>query len=208
MEKSKGEKPKKEKAIKLGFFQRLKISVIDFDQYHIVAAEGIKKSLVYLLKLLLIFTIVATFAAIIKMNEEYKEIIDNFIALYGEVLAYAMVFITAFLTYFVTVTIDILALSMVGFVLSRIIRLPLKFSAVYAMAVSSITLPVFLNIAYIIANVTTGFTMEYFQVMYTLIAYIYMIAALLLMRSNLLKTKFNITTTIHKNNSGKLDEEE
>ena len=55
------------------------------------------------------------------------------------------------------------------------------------MAASAISLSVILNLIYIIVNVLTGFTMEYFQIMYTLISYIYMISAILIMRSNLIR---------------------
>ena len=126
----------------------------------------------------------------IQINITKKELIEN---LTGDekynLLSYIFIylFITVFTIYFITTLINVLALSVLGLLVTRIVRLPIKYSAVFSMAASAISLSVILNLIYIIVNVLTGFTMEYFQIMYTLISYIYMISAILIMRSNLIR---------------------
>ncbi|MBR3325217.1 MAG: DUF1189 domain-containing protein [Clostridia bacterium] len=290
MEEEKSEKNNiKKEELKIGFFKKLKISVIDFEQYHIIAADGWKKALIYFLKLILIFSIIVTsllsFKLIMTLNAiciyakndlpnfriedgqfyldsnqpvviENKDIVktkiildnddnqdkytkntnnnqENLIiitknniylklestgitstyqikelcsyfnidsfnknelinALENNSVKYVLIiylFIVIFIMYFISTIIDILALAVVGFLISRIIGMPLKFSAVFGIATSSMTLPIILNLCYILINMFTGFTMNYFQIMYTIVSYIYMIASLLLMRSNLIKIK-------------------
>ena len=46
----------------------------------------------------------------------------------------------------------------------------------------------------------TGFVIPYFQIMYTLIAYVYLIAALLIMRSEIIKKKVQIQIEIMNKN--------
>lgn len=277
--------------INISFFKKLKISIVDFEQYHIIAADGWKKAISYLFKVVLIFSLiisglmsykissitrgVCTYAqnnipefrienneftidaeepVIIKNNDyvktkivltnsndsnEYIEsfhntqenimiVTKNYIHIKtnsGEEFAYEIknicerfeiskitktefietlnnnsivytlfifIFIGLFIVYFISFTIDILSLSIVGLLVSRIAGIPLKYSAVYSIATSSITLPIILNCAYIIANVFTGFTIRNFQVMYSLIAYIYLIISIVLMRSNLIRIKTKI----------------
>lgn len=296
----------KKEELKIGFLRKLKISVIDFEQYHLIAADGWKKALVYLLKIILVFSIIVTilvsFKLIMtinaiclyakndlpdfrinnnqfsidsnqpvvienkdliktkivfdnedsadkylknsdneqenlvvisknniyldllatgKLNYSIKELCERFgidgfskselvNALENNYIKYALsayIFIALFIMYFISTLIDILALAIVGFLLSRIIGMPLKFSAIFGVATSSMTLPIVLNLIYIGANVYTGFTMDYFQVMYTIISYIYMIASLLLMRSNLMKIKTKKTKVIKEENAEGAGEE-
>lgn len=92
-----------------------------------------------------------------------------------------------FIVYFSTVLIDAIFLAVLAYITSVIARVRLKPSAAYNIAVYSLSLPVILNLAYIIANILTGFVIEYFQVMYTAIASIYVIATVLIIRSDVIK---------------------
>ena len=209
---------RKQAELNVSFLKRLKISVINFEQYFIIAAEKPARSILYLLKIFLIFALIVASINLFKFYNEInekgedsqvinylyeqlenqgiqinitkKELIEN---LTGDekynLLSYIFIylFITVFTIYFITTLINVLALSVLGLLVTRIVRLPIKYSAVFSMAASAISLSVILNLIYIIVNVLTGFTMEYFQIMYTLISYIYMISAILIMRSNLIR---------------------
>lgn len=290
-----------EKEIRLSFFRRMKMSIFDFDKYHIIASEGLGRAMMYLIKLMLLFAIVMSAASIIKVsqlldqgieyfssnvpnfyfeinefvldsetdvtieNHEYtdfkiiltnsetysedeirdfdglavaftkkhvllkqqnstsittqtyeelgntidlneinKDYIVNMFS--GEnsynILAniFAVIFISTFLTYFLTAILDTIALSLLGFIVSRLIRIPFKYGALYSLSISAITLPVILNAIYLIVNMFTGFVIPYFQIMYTLIAYVYLIAALLIMRSEIIKKKVQIQIEIMNKN--------
>lgn len=290
-----------EKEIRLSFFRRMKMSIFDFDKYHIIASEGLGRAMMYLIKLMLLFALVMSAASIIKVsqlldqgieyfssnvpnfyfennefvldsetdvtieNHEYtdfkiiltnsetysedeirdfdglavaftkkhvllkqqnstsittqtyeelvntidlneinKDYIVNMFS--GEnsynILAniFAVIFISTFLTYFLTAILDTIALSLLGFIVSRLIRIPFKYGALYSLSISAITLPVILNAIYLIVNMFTGFVIPYFQIMYTLIAYVYLIAALLIMRSEIIKKKVQIQIEIMNKN--------
>lgn len=290
--------------LKLKFFTKLRISIINFEHYHIIAADGPKNAIYYLLKLMLIFTIILTCFLTFKINITIKSLVnytksnipnfsisdnqfkidsdkpiiisnndsmklkivmtnddnseqyieneeneqDNLIVIakndvlikngysglikrsYKDlneviningidknkvisnllnnnliILVYIYVFIGIFLMYFMSTLIDILALSLVGYFIARSIGLPLKYSSIFAMATSAMSLPIILILLYIIVNVSTGFTIPNFQVMYTIISYIYLITSIFIMRSNLLKKNINVTKEI-KNKSIKNSE--
>ena len=40
-----------EKEIRLSFFRRMKMSIFDFDKYHIIASEGLGRAMMYLIKI-------------------------------------------------------------------------------------------------------------------------------------------------------------
>lgn len=290
-----------EKEIRLSFFKRLKMSIFDFDKYHIIAAEGLGRAMMYLVKIILLFALVVSGATVIKVsqlldqgveylsnnvpnfyfennqfvlesntdvtleNHEYtdfriiltnsetysEETIKDFDGLavvftknhilmkqqnstsittqtYEEIAKnidlttvnkdyiiniakgenaytvlvniFAVIFISTFLTYFLTGILDTIALSLLGFIVSRLIRIPFKYGALYSLSISAITLPVILNAIYMVVNMFTGFVIPYFQIMYTLISYVYLIAALLIMRSEIIKKKVQIQIQIMNKN--------
>lgn len=292
-----------EKEIKLSFLKRLKMSIFDFDKYHIIAGEGLGRAMMYLVKLILLFSLIISLSSTFKYsqiineaigyvknnvpnfyfknnsltveseedviieNHEYtdfkiilsnsetynedilrdfdgisvalvknkvlfkqanstsiitqsyeeisnaydinqinKEFIVNSFngqnAYYMLANIFAVVFVATFLTYFMTAILDTIALSLLGFIVSRIIRLPLKYGSIYSISVSSITLSVIINLIYMIVNLFTGFVIPYFQVMYTLVSYVYLIAVLFILRSEIIKKKVQLQVTIvnQKNN--------
>lgn len=304
MEKKVKKNSDKEKSLKISFWQKLNISIVNFEHYYVIAADGWKKAILYLVQLLLIFTTVLTClvsyktSSILKGISDYaknelpdfgisdnqfwinsnepiiiekdsnKIVIDNMnpvttytndnknsnkdlivvskdsiyfknyyagemsysiqnigvlfgkseikksdlidvlsdTRLYGTLTVY--VFIAVFIMYFVSMLIDIVALAAVGYMMSRIVGLPLKFSATFAMATSAMSLPIIMTLIYFIANLTVGFNMPYFQIMITIISYIYMIFALIIMRSNLLRGDDNGEGNIKKRPLRDEDEEE
>lgn len=100
---------------------------------------------------------------------------------------FAITSIYLFIVYFSTVLIDAIFLALLAYITSIIARVRLRPSAAYNIAVYSLSLPVILNLAYIIANILTGFVIEYFQVVYTAIASIYVVATVLIIRSDVIK---------------------
>lgn len=77
----------------------------------------------------------------------------------------------------------IIILSMVGHLATTILKLKIRFVAVFNMAVYAITLPTILNILYIAVNTLSGFKIKYFDIMYMLVASIYMFAAIFILKS-------------------------
>ncbi len=103
-----------------------------------------------------------------------------------------------FIVYISSMLIDILLLAILAYIVTRIAGLRLKYSAIYNIATYSLTLPIVLNIAYIVVNRFTGFTIEYFQVMYIAIASIYIITAILMIKSDVIKKQFELNKIIEE----------
>ena len=89
-----------------------------------------------------------------------------------------------FIAYFLTTIIDALMLSCLGYISSRFFRLKIKFSVAFSVAVHALTLPMILNLIYILVNLFTGFEIKYFQIMYYTIAYIYVVVAVLMIKTD------------------------
>lgn len=93
---------------------------------------------------------------------------------------------------------DVVLLAILGYIVSRLFRIPLKFGPVFNIAVYSMTLPILLNAIYILINLLTGFEIKYFTIMYNAISYIYMITAILLIKSDLIKRNVELTAIIEE----------
>lgn len=120
----------------------------------------------------------------------------NLYVVYGVV--YLFVYVYLFLMYLISISVDLFILALLGFLTARIIGIRLKGSAACKMAVYSLTLPILLNLVYIVVHTFTGFTITYFQVMYTAISYIYMITAILLIKSDMIKRKVELTKIVEE----------
>ena len=111
-------------------------------------------------------------------------------------------FVTAifymFILYFSSILVDILLLFVLAYIVTRIAGLRLKYSAIYNIAAYSLTLPVLLNILYFVVNAFTGFTIRYFQIMYTAIASIYIITAILMIKSDVIKQQVELNRILEE----------
>ena len=289
------------KEIRISFLKRLKMSIFDFDKYHIIASEGLKRGITYLIKLIMLFAAIISIAMIIRLSqlfdqgiqyfidnspnfhfennqfvlesdndytienhqylnfkivftnsEEYSE--DEIRSFDGLVIVFTkshilikeenstsivtqtyeeikdnvnlsnvnkdyvvnivrgdnayllfvnifiIVFVSMFFAYLLTTVLYIFALSLLGMIVSRFIRLPLKYSAILSLSISSMTLSTLLNATYLVINLFTGFVVPYFEMMYILISYVYLIAAILIMRSEIIKKKVKIQVEIMNKN--------
>lgn len=101
-------------------------------------------------------------------------------------------FIYMFAIYLTSILMDTLVLALLGLIVSRIAGMKIKFSACFSMGVHALTLPIILNILYIILNAFTGYTIKYFQIMYTAISCIYMVAAILIIKSDYIKRQMEL----------------
>lgn len=109
------------------------------------------------------------------------------------------------IVYLPSTLIDIFILSIFGYIVSVITKMKLKYSAVYNIAAYSLTLPILLNIIYVIVQTFTGFTIKYFEVMYTTIASIYIAAAILMIRSDVIKKQMELTRIVEEQEKVRLE---
>ncbi len=121
-------------------------------------------------------------------NTLYKIYISSFI----------LVFIYFFTIYFSTVLLDALMYSIIGFIVGIFSKLRLKLSALYSIAIHALTLPITLNMIYIVINLLTGFRIEYFSIMYMAITCIYIVASILIIKSDLIKKQIEFSKIIEE----------
>jgi hypothetical protein len=98
-------------------------------------------------------------------------------------------FLLLFLSLLIISLINIFALAVLGYVFARIIKMPFKFGNVFNMAIAATALPSILLCVYMVINILTGFTIVKFDILYALVSYIYLGAAILILRSNMNKTR-------------------
>lgn len=103
-----------------------------------------------------------------------------------------------FIIYLSNILVDMLVLAILTYIVTRIAGLRLKHSAVYNIATYSLTLPIILNIIYFVVNAFTGFVIEYFQLMYTALASIYIITAILIIKSDVMKKQLELNRIIEE----------
>ena len=131
-----------------------------------------------------------------------KQDILNYVTGSGMVTLYTMFFVLMliyiFIIYSISVLIDTLLIAILGNITLLFARLKLKFSAVYSMSIYALTLSILLNAIYITINSITGFEMKYFQIMYTSIAYVCLVAALFMIRSDFIKKQAELTKIIEE----------
>lgn len=122
-------------------------------------------------------------------GNEFKTFIGTF---------FIVMLVYMFIIYFSNILLDILMLAILAYIVTKIAGLRLKYSAIYNIGAYSLTLPILLNIIYIVSNIMTGFTIKYFQVMYSAIASIYIITAILIIKSDVIKKQIELNKIIEE----------
>lgn len=109
---------------------------------------------------------------------------------------FVMMFIYTFIIYLMSVFVDTVVLAILGNITILFTKMKIRFSAIYNMAVHALTLSIILNAIYIVVNMVTGFEIKYFQVMYTSIAYIYLVATIFIIKSEFTKGQAELAQII------------
>lgn len=81
----------------------------------------------------------------------------------------------------------VLIVAFVGIIVGRICGIAMRYSVAINLAIYSLTVPVICELIYAIILNLTGFEIKYFEAMYLMIAYVYMIAAILIIKTDLNK---------------------
>ena len=121
---------------------------------------------------------------------------DQIISLYT--VFFAIIFIYILMIYFVSVLVDSLILAVIGYITAMLAKIKMRFLAIYNMAVYSLTLSIILNLIYLVVNVFTTFNIKYFQVMYTSVAFIYLVAAIFIIKSEFIKKQMELIKIVEE----------
>lgn len=136
------------------------------------------------------------------INEFNKEDVLKFVDNANTVNLYISFFIAStiymFIIYFISTLVDSIMLAILGYIVARIFGIKIRFKATFNMGVYALTLPIILNLVYIVVNVFTGFEVRYFNWMYTSISYIYMIVAILMIKADFINRQAELMKIIEE----------
>ena len=148
--------------------------------------------------------IIANNAITGSLSYNYKEILDS-LQIYeftkdtviqysngGQMATvYISVFITLFIYTYVWYLIKILwyavVISIFGYLAAWILKIKMRYAPIFNMSIYASTLSVILNLIYIVVNMFTAFTIQYFDVMYSAVATIYLISAIFIIKTEFIK---------------------
>ena len=124
------------------------------------------------------------------------------------VIFFVATIIFAFIAYSIQILMDIFLLSIIGLIISRIVAIKLKYKEIFNMSVYALTLSIILYLAYICVNIMTGFTITYFDLAYEIISYIYIITAILMIKSDLIKQQIEVGKIVEEQKKVKEEKQE
>lgn len=194
------------------FLNRVKISIKDVDKYHVFAADKIGNSIIYILKLVAVVMFVVSifytykfhveinsvdsYAEFFKDYDVPEEIKEEAVYLLENTEDYKILptyfitnYILNFSIYSIITILDVVLLLFLGYISTMFSRIRFKSNVLFNISSSAITLSVILKGTYLIINVLNGFTIQYFDIMYTSVAYIYMLAAIMIIKTDFIKNE-------------------
>lgn len=131
------------------------------------------------------------------INEFTKQDVINYVNSSQILTLYVSVFLTifvyAFIMYLLTTISNAVLLSFFGYITTLLARIKIRYAAIFNMSVYALTLSIVLNMLYVAINIFITFNMEYFQVMYVAVAAIYLVAAILILKTEFIKQQFELT---------------
>lgn len=195
---------------KIGFFKRVIISIKDFEKYDIFALESCKNSIKYLFTIILIFSIIATLVyslkvinggleeILVQVEDELNEDLGMNVNEMQEVIKqnyeifFIVVFFSVLTAYFTTTFIDAAMLGLLGLIVAGLVGMRIKYKSTFNIGIHALTLPLILQIIYLSVNILTGFEVKYFQWMYTTISYIYVVVAILMIKTQFINQQIEL----------------
>lgn len=131
---------------------------------------------------------------------------NEMIRIYASFIIISLIYLYA--AYLIQILLDVLLLSVVGYLLSKIVGVKFKYKSIFNMSAYSLTLSIILYMIYISINLFTGFTIKYFEIAYNAIAYIYIITAMLMMKSDLIKQQIEVERIVEEQKKIKEEKEQ
>lgn len=239
----------KQKFIKLNFFQKIWYSISKFEKYPEMAALGIKKAIVYFTEIILMTSIIYTAIYVyyvqnrvnfeqedlslsqkivktlapnqlINNQEEIKNV-SNIVNSYSNSQIIIITGISIFIAFFIATMFDVLILSLFGLINCFFAKIKINYKAIFNMSIYALTLSIIFRDIYYAITLLTEFKIKYFDVMYVAISYITLTAAILMIKSNVIKQhmelmkimeegkeRYEETITIHKKTIDKKEEDD
>lgn len=99
------------------------------------------------------------------------------------------IFIVEFIDFLLAILIDAIMIALIGQLIAITLQMRMRFSASYKMGIYALTLPIILQVIYIILNSRTGFIINNFVWLYMTIAYVYILIAILMIKTDFIDTQ-------------------
>ena len=130
------------------------------------------------------------------ITEFQKQDVINFVNSSQIINLYLSVFIMMFVYIFVIYLLNILTyvifVSIFGCIANLVTKLRMRYAAIFNMSVYAVTLSTILYIAYIAVNIFVNFEIKYFEPMYITVATIYLLAAIFMVKADLIKRQSEV----------------
>ena len=209
----------------ISFFKKIIYSICKFEKYPEMAALGVKKALIYLAEIIIIFSVFYTIifikyinnntteknvslskqmVTIIEkernLNEQERQKFDYIINRneVSDVSIIGSIYIVVVVSFFLATLIDIIMLSGFGLITCFIARIKINYKAIFNMSIYALTLPIFFKIVYYAITMLTNIRIKYFSTMYIAISYISLAAAIFLIKSNIIKQHLELMKIIEE----------
>ena len=141
-------------------------------------------------------------------KQEVLNYIDSNSMISVYIIFFAITLILMYIIYLIQIAFDILFISVITLFMSRIMGFNFKYKSAFSMSTYSLTLPAILLLIYMGINIFTGFNIKYFDIAYDLISYIYIIAALSIIKTDLIKQQIEVAQIIKEQQKIKQEENE
>lgn len=144
----------------------------------------------------------------ISNKQDFVNLIDS-VGISNIVIIYAVSsFISVYLLNVIYILLDLVVIAAFGYVASRICGIKFKVAPMITLSIYSLTLSIILTGIYNVVLVLTGFVIKYFEIMYLLIAYVYIIAAIFMIKYDLIKQTEELQKIIEVQKQVKREAEE
>lgn len=98
----------------------------------------------------------------------------------------------------ISIFMDWLVITIFAFISARICRINMNFKHSFNISIYALTLPIILTMLYNVAYYLAGFYTEYFRMVYLLISYVYIVAVILMIKSDLLKQQIEVAKVVEE----------
>ena len=147
-------------------------------------------------------------------KESLLQKIDSAGGLAGiSIVAFIVVLFTIYVYQIVSIFMDWIIIAIFAAIAAKLFKVNMKFKNSFNISIYALTLSIILSMLYNIMYYLTGFYIEYFRIIYLLISYVYVVAVILMMKSDLLKQQAEVAKIVevqkevHKELNEQEDEE-
>lgn len=109
---------------------------------------------------------------------------------------FIMLLIGLYILQLFSIFMDWIIISIFAFVVARICKINMTYKHVWNISIYALTFPIILTIIYNVAYYLIGFYTDYFRMVYLLISYIYVVAVILMIKSDLIRQQIEVQKII------------